>query len=92
MQQDVKPFRAYIVLYTTSSAFAAQRCLSTPLLASFEFSLSLVPTPKEYSSDCGLALFLEGGNTLQGKSLEDFLESVNHILTQRHMKYEVKLI
>lgn len=92
MKGDSQPFRAYILLLTTSSAFAAQRCLSSPLLACFEFSLNLVPTPKEYRSDCGLALFLEGGNSLQDECLTRFLESINEILTQRHIKYEIKLI
>ncbi|WP_416372832.1 putative Se/S carrier-like protein [Helicobacter typhlonius] len=55
------PFQTYIIFENSSSAFATQRILSSPLFADFDFSLQLVPTPKEYSNNCTLSILLEWG-------------------------------
>ena len=84
--------RVYILLFTTSSAFAAERALSSPLLLNFDFSLCLVPTPKEYSSNCGMSLLLEGGESLVDKELEAFWQCVDTILTQKNIHYQIQSI
>ncbi|CUU40110.1 MULTISPECIES: putative Se/S carrier-like protein [Helicobacter] len=58
---DSMPFQTYIIFENSSSAFATQRILSSPLFADFDFSLQLVPTPKEYSNNCTLSILLEWG-------------------------------
>lgn len=47
--------RGYFLLFTTSSALYAHELLeSMP-----EMKVSLVPTPREFSSDCGMAVYIE---------------------------------
>lgn len=44
-----------VLFYTTSSAFRAEKTLMRAGLA-----VKLIPTPRELSSDCGVALRFEG--------------------------------
>lgn len=89
MQGIAQPFRAYIIFQNSFSAFSAQRVLSSPLLFSFDFELQLVPTPKEYSSDCTLAILLTGGESLCGQMADSLIESVVLLLAQGDIKHDI---
>lgn len=68
--------RGYFLLFTTSSALYAHELLSTLI----EYKIALVPTPREYSSDCGIALYIEG----------KYMEKAMQCLDENRIEYEFK--
>ncbi len=50
MPQEIKIF-GVILFYTSSAALRSEK-----LLLKDGFSVKLIPTPREFSSDCGMAL------------------------------------
>lgn len=84
--------QAYILLFNTSSAFAAERVLRSPLLSEFDFQMSLVPTPKEFLSDCGMSLLIVGGERLNDEELQIFWQSVESILQSKKIHYRIQCI
>lgn len=69
--------QGYILVYTTSSAFESEE-----ILKKLEnVKIKLVPTPREFSSDCGIAVWFE---------CED-LESLSKALNQNKIEYEMRL-
>ncbi len=53
-----------LLFHTTSAAFRAERLLKDAGLA-----VKLVPTPRQFSSDCGIALQLDWSETERAQSL-----------------------
>jgi hypothetical protein len=53
-----------VLFHTTSSAFRAERVLRAAGLEA-----KLIPTPREFSSDCGMALRFDWGKREQAESL-----------------------
>lgn len=84
--------QAYILLFNTSSAFAAERVLRSPLLSEFDFQMSLVPTPKEFLSDCGMSLLIVGGEGLIDEELETFWRSIESILQSKKIHYRIQRV
>lgn len=89
MSAKLKPFRAYLVFENSFSAFGAQRVLSSPLLGEFDFKCQLVPTPKEYSNNCTLALYIEGGWGLCAEREREFKDLLIMLLAQKHIKHDI---
>lgn len=48
------PVTGYILVYTTSSAFKSEKALK-----SAGIETKLVPTPRQFSSDCGISVYFE---------------------------------
>jgi len=70
--------RGYFLLFTTSSALYAHE-----LLGEIEaYKVSLVPTPREFSSDCGMAVYIEG----------EAIEMAMHCLDEHRIEYEFKSV
>ncbi|WP_295701847.1 putative Se/S carrier-like protein [uncultured Helicobacter sp.] len=85
----MQSLKVYILFENASSAFSAQNVLSSPLLFDFDFTLQLVPTPKEYSKSCALAILLEVRESLYGESAEQFMQSIISMLAQKHIKHDI---
>lgn len=70
--------RGYFLLFTTSSALYAHE-----LLGEIEaYKVSLVPTPREFSSDCGMAVYIEG----------ETMEMAMQCLDEHRIEYEFKSV
>ena len=67
----------YLIFFTTASAFESEMLLTTT-----KIHFKLVPTPREFSSDCGIAIYFEVESvaTLQEK------------LDASKIEYEIKLL
>ena len=87
MCDSIHSFQAYIIFQNSLGAFATQRVLSSPLFADFSFTLQLVPTPKEYSKNCTLSVFLEWSE--DSKKEGEFIESIGVLLAQKHIKHDI---
>ncbi|WP_245391418.1 DUF3343 domain-containing protein [Sulfurospirillum barnesii] len=62
------------MLFTTSSALYAHE-----LLKEMEaYKVALVPTPREFSSDCGMAVYIEG----------ESIEAAMYCLDEHRIEYE----
>ncbi|WDL74635.1 DUF3343 domain-containing protein [Helicobacter winghamensis] len=57
----------YVLVYTTSSAFESES-----ILQNLGISIKLVPTPREFSSDCGIAVWFMCENIDSIKNALDF--------------------
>ncbi|WP_299548961.1 DUF3343 domain-containing protein [uncultured Helicobacter sp.] len=57
----------YVLVYTTSSAFESEN-----ILQNLGISIKLVPTPREFSSDCGIAVWFMCENIDSIKNALDF--------------------
>jgi hypothetical protein len=55
-----------VLFYTTSSVMRAEK-----LLTNAGYSIKLIPTPREFSSDCGLALRFDWADYEQVKLILD---------------------
>jgi hypothetical protein len=55
-----------VLFYTTSAVMRAEK-----LLLKRKFSIKLIPTPRQFSSDCGIALRFDGAQYEQLKSVLD---------------------
>ena len=62
-----------VLFYTTSSVMAAER-----LLLKEGFTIKLVPTPRQFSSDCGISL----------RFLWERNQDVGAVLQREHIEYE----
>ncbi len=70
--------KGYLLFHTSSSAF-----LSEELLSTLEgLNQKMVPTPREYSSDCGMAIWFE---------YED-VEKVLTLLKSNRVEFELKIV
>ncbi|MBX7491370.1 DUF3343 domain-containing protein [Helicobacter turcicus] len=67
----------YVLVYTTSSAFESEN-----ILQNLGINIKLVPTPREFSSDCGIAVWF---------MCED-LESIKHALNSAKIEYEIQCV
>lgn len=74
----MKVSKGYVLVYTTSCAFYCEELLK-PL---HECVVKLVPTPRAYSSDCGIAVYFEYTS----------LEELEQILNKHALEYELKLL
>ena len=67
-----------VLFYTTSSAIRAEK-----LLAKEGYTVKLVPTPRQFSSDCGIALRLDWQQHEQVRSALDKahveIDAVHHL-------------
>ncbi|MDD3325162.1 MAG: DUF3343 domain-containing protein [Sulfurospirillaceae bacterium] len=70
--------KGYLLVYTTSCAFYCEE-LMKPVKG---MVVKLVPTPREYSSDCGIAVYFE----------YEFPETLEELLQKHHLEYELKLL
>ncbi len=70
--------KGYFLLFTTSSALYTHELLKTMP----QTTASLVPTPREFSSDCGMAVYLECSD----------LQKAMQILDDHRIEYEFKAI
>ena len=48
--------KGYILFFTTSSAFRCEKIFKNKTVTT---TFKLVPTPREFSSDCGIAIYFE---------------------------------
>ena len=72
--------KGYILVWTSFSAFASERILKNIE----DFYIKLVPTPREFSSDCGIAVYFEippQKSTLLTQKLDE-----------KHIEYEIKYL
>lgn len=58
-----------VLFHTTSAAMRAEK-----LLIKAGFSIKLIPTPRQFSSDCGIALRFD---LAQRQAIESALNSIN---------------
>lgn len=70
--------KGYILVFTSTSAFLAEDLLSK-LHGIF---LNLVPSPREFSSDCGVSLYFEYDN----------IQELLSLLFQNFIEFEIKLL
>lgn len=66
--------KGYFLLFTTSSALYAYEVLKDKP----NMEVSLVPTPREFSSDCGMAIYIESEN----------IKEAAHTLDKERIEYE----
>lgn len=64
MQEQL--IEGYILVYTTSSAFESEN-----ILQNLGIPIKLVPTPREFSSDCGISVWFKTQNIKIIKSALD---------------------
>lgn len=62
-------FRGYCIFQSTSEAFEVGRILSSPSFREFGLVFEYCPAPREYSTDCTLALYFE--STEEGYTREE---------------------
>ncbi|WP_300761522.1 MULTISPECIES: DUF3343 domain-containing protein [Helicobacter] len=71
--------KGYILVFTTSSAFESET-----ILKDLGITIKLVPTPREFSSDCGIAVYFEVEN-------EKF-DIISNALKKQKIEYDIKYI
>ncbi|CAM3542269.1 DUF3343 domain-containing protein [Helicobacter sp. UBA3407] len=71
--------KGYILVFTTSSAFESET-----ILKDLGITIKLVPTPREFSSDCGIAVYFEVEN-------EKF-DIISNALQDQKIEYEIRKI
>ena len=69
--------KGYVLVFTTSSAFESEA-----ILKNLGITNKLVPTPREFSSDCGIAVYFECDST----------ETITNALNSAKIEYEIKEI
>lgn len=69
--------KGYIIFFTTSCAFFSEEKLKEQGL-----NIKLVPTPREFSSDCGISIYFE----------VDHKGNIESILNQYQIEFEIKTI
>ncbi|TLD79918.1 DUF3343 domain-containing protein [Helicobacter sp. MIT 05-5293] len=72
--------KGYILVFTTSSAFESEE-----ILKNLRIFVKLVPTPREFSSDCGIAVYFEAEN-------EANFDKILCALEGQGIQYEMKRI
>ncbi|TLD86342.1 DUF3343 domain-containing protein [Helicobacter sp. MIT 05-5294] len=72
--------KGYILVFTTSSAFESET-----LLKDLQIFVKLVPTPREFSSDCGISVYFEAED-------EKTLERIQNALNAQNIEYEIKMV
>ncbi len=65
----------YIIFFTTSCAFFSEEKLKEK-----NISVKLVPTPREFSSDCGISIYFENSD----------LREIEKILNENNIEFEIK--
>ncbi|WP_300668871.1 DUF3343 domain-containing protein [Helicobacter sp. UBA3407] len=71
--------KGYILVFTTSSAFESET-----ILKDLGITIKLVPTPREFSSDCGIAVYFEVEN-------EKF-DIISNALQDQKIEFDIKYI
>ena len=71
--------KGYVLVFTTSSAFESEA-----ILKDLGITIMLVPTPREFSSDCGISVYFEA-------SKEEF-DIIPNALNSAKIEYEIKKI
>ncbi|RDU62129.1 MULTISPECIES: DUF3343 domain-containing protein [Helicobacter] len=71
--------KGYILVFTTSSAFESET-----ILKDLGITIKLVPTPREFSSDCGIAVYFEVEN-------EKF-DIISNALKKQKIEFDIKYI
>ncbi|HIV49561.1 putative Se/S carrier-like protein [uncultured Helicobacter sp.] len=69
-------FRGYCIFQSTSEAFEVGRILGSPSFREFGLVFEHCPAPREYSTDCTLALYFESIG-------EDYTPTEIHSLSTR---------
>lgn len=69
--------KGYILVFTTSSAFESEA-----ILKNLGITNKLVPTPREFSSDCGIAVYFECDST----------ETITNALDLANIEYELRCL
>ena len=64
--------KGYILVCTTSSAFESEA-----ILKDLGITIKLVPTPREFSSDCGIAVYFEAENEAEFNKIKTTLNTQN---------------
>lgn len=72
--------KGYILVFTTSSAFESEE-----ILKGLHVFVKLVPTPREFSSDCGIAVYFETENQAEFSKIPNALDAQN-------IEYEMKIV
>lgn len=72
--------KGYILVFTTSSAFECEA-----ILKDLHINVKLVPTPREFSSDCGIAVYFE-------VETEAKFDTIPNALEGQRIEYEMKRI
>ncbi|TLD83519.1 DUF3343 domain-containing protein [Helicobacter sp. MIT 11-5569] len=67
----------YVLVFTTSSAFESES-----ILQNLGITIKLVPTPREFSSDCGIAVWFMCEN----------VEKIKNALDSEKIEYEIRCI
>ena len=70
--------KGYLLVYTSSCAFYCEEIMK-PLDG---MKVKLVSTPREYSSDCGIAVYFEYSST----------QIIEELLQKHNLEYELKLL
>jgi len=70
-------YRGYLIFFTTSCAFFSEEKLKERGLY-----IKLVPTPREFSSDCGISIYFEIDN----------IENITDILNEHNVEFDIKVI
>ncbi|MFC2038872.1 DUF3343 domain-containing protein [Chloroflexota bacterium] len=71
-----------VLFYTTSSVMRAEKLLKT-----MDYTIKLIPTPRQFSSDCGISLRFDWNHREKVKSILD--ESKVEFDTLRFLDEEV---
>lgn len=69
--------KGYVLVFTTSSAFESEA-----ILKDLGITIKLVPTPREFSSDCGISVYFEC----------DSKDIITNALDSAKIEYEIKKI
>ena len=72
--------KGYILVFTTSSAFESEA-----ILKNLQISVKLVPTPREFSSDCGIAVYFEVKDKAE-------LAQIPNALKEQKIEFDIKYI
>ena len=67
--------KGYVLVFSTSSAFESEA-----ILKDLGITIKLVPTPREFSSDCGIAVYFEC----------DSKDIITNALDGAKIEYEIK--
>lgn len=72
--------KGYVLVFTTSSAFESEA-----ILKDLGITIKLVPTPREFSSDCGISVYFEAEN-------EAKFDKIPNALKKQKIEFDIKYI
>lgn len=72
--------KGYVLVFTTSSAFESEA-----ILKDLGITIKLVPTPREFSSDCGISVYFEAKDKAE-------LAQIPNALKEQNIEFDIKYI